>query len=134
MAEWATVDDVIKRYEGVITTERRDWVDTLIPDAEAVLRDELPSLPARINDGRTSTETVTRVVCNLVIGVLRNPGGYTSQSAGEFSYSYAGNPTAAGGMALSGADRRALVGRPRANTVPAHDPQVRRPHVPDTTP
>ncbi len=128
MGEWARVNDVAARYEGVLDETRRDWVEVLIADAENVLRDELPGLPARLSDGRTSTETVIRVVAGMVLSVLRNPSGYTQQTAGEFSYSYAGNPNTAGGvLRLSAQDRRALIGRPGASTLPASDPALTRP-------
>lgn len=127
MGEWASVEDVTARYEGVITADRREWVSTLIDDAESVLREEIPSLQARLTDERTNPATVVRVVCNMVLSVLRNPSGFTAQTAGEFSYSYAGNPGAGGVLRLDAADRRALVGRPQAGTLPDGDPALIRP-------
>ena len=135
MAEFATVDDVAARYEGVIPAERHEWLGTRLADAEQMVRDEVPSLDARLADGRLAPETVTRVVCDMVLALLRNPSGYTSQTAGEFSYSYAGTPGGAGGiLRLSAADRRLLGGRSRAYTIPATDEAIRRPHRPPVNP
>lgn len=122
-ARYVTVDDVAARYDGQLPTG--EWVATLVADAEQLVRDEVPGLDARVDDGRVSVDTLRRVVAGMVLDVVRNPGGWTSQTAGEFSVSYAGNPTTAGGrLRLSGADRRALVGRPKATTLPANDPAL----------
>ncbi len=131
MGLYADVADVANRYEGEIPASRRDWIATLVEDAEQVLYTEIPSLDERVGDGRLSAGTVRRVVCSMVLAVVRNPSGYSSQTAGEFSYSFQGaggtgaNP--GGRLVLSAADRRALLGSRRATTVPMHDPALSRP-------
>lgn len=131
MGLYAEVADVAARFEGEIPASRRDWIATLLEDAEQVLYAEIPSLDSRVADGRTSAAMVRRVLCSMVLAVIRNPSGYSSQTAGEFSYSFQGaggtgaNP--GGRLALSAADRRALLGSRRAMTVPMHDPAVRHP-------
>lgn len=128
MALYAAVSDVADRYEGELSASAQRWIATLLEDAESVLYSEIPSLDARVADGRTSADTVRRVECSMVLPVLRNPSGYASQSAGEFSYSFQGsgpgfNP--GGRLVLSAADRRALLGSKRATTVPMADPALR---------
>ncbi len=130
MAIYADVSDVANRYEGEIPESRRNWIATLLEDAESVLYSEVPGLDARVADGRTSVDTVRRVECSMVLPVLRNPSGYASQTAGEFSYSFQGsgpgfNP--GGRLVLSAADRRALLGAKRATTVPMADNALARP-------
>lgn len=121
---YVTVDDVAARYDGQLPGG--DWVATLITDAEQVLRDEIAAFDLRVTDGRISVETVKRVVAGMVLDVVRNPHGYTAQTAGEFSVSYAGGQAPTGGrLRLSGPDRRALVGRARASTLPDNDPALR---------
>lgn len=129
-AQWVTVQDVADRYDGQLPNGQ--WVTTLVSDAEQVLRDEIPSLSARVDDGRVSLDTLKRVVAGMVLDVVRNPSGYTSQTAGEFSYSYGGGQTPTGGrLRLSGPDRRALVGRPKATTLPDQDAALPLLHRPD---
>lgn len=119
-ARYVTVEDVAARYDGQLPTG--EWVATLVADAEQVIRDEVPGLDARVEDGRVNVDTLKRVVSGMVLDVVRNPSGFTSQTAGEFSYSYGGGKTPTGGrLRLSGDDRRALVGRPKATTLPAND-------------
>lgn len=123
---YATVDDVVARYEGVISDGQRDWVGHRLVDAEAVVHSAIPDLDARVESGRISTDMVRYVLCSMVLDVLRNPAGYKSQTAGEFSYSIEGGG-AGSRMQLSAADRRALLGRARANTLPAADTAL--PHL-----
>lgn len=129
MALYAEVDDVAARYENELPAARRDWVATLLDDAEAVLYAEIPGLDARVESGRVSEATVRRVECSMVLSVLRNPSGYSSQTAGEFSYSFQGGGAAGvgGRLVLSAADRRALLGGKRATTVPLADSALRHP-------
>lgn len=131
MGRYADVQDVADRYEGEIPASRHDWVATLVDDAEQVLDSEIPTLDARVADGRVTVAAVRRVVCTMVLAVVRNPSGYLSQTAGEFSYSFqasggrSGNP--GGRLVVSAADRRALLGSPRAGTLPMADPALSRP-------
>lgn len=121
MALYAEVDDVAARYENELPASRRDWVATLLDDAEAVVYAEIPGLDARVESGRVSEATVRRVECSMVLSVLRNPSGFSSQTAGEFSYSFQGGGSPGGRLVLSAADRRALLGGKRATTVPMAD-------------
>lgn len=127
MALYAEVDDVAARYENELPTARREWVATLLDDAETVLYAEIPGLDARVESGRVSEATVRRVECSMVLSVLRNPSGFSSQTAGEFSYSFQGGGSPGGRLVLSAADRRALLGGKRATTVPMADSALRHP-------
>lgn len=130
MALYAEVDDVAARYENELATSRREWVATLLDDAESVIYSEIPGLDARVESGRVSEATVRRVECSMVLSVLRNPSGYSSQTAGEFSYSFQGGGSPGGRLVLSAADRRALLGGKRATTVPMADSALRHPFRP----
>lgn len=132
-ARYATVEDVAARYEGVLTESQQHWVETLLGDAEQIMRESAPSMDARIASGVLDTATVVRIACTLVLSVVRNPSGFVSQTAGEFSYQYPSGTTGAGlRMRLSQADRRALTGiTGRVNTIPAGDPALPRLTRPD---
>lgn len=127
MALYAQVDDVAARYENELLAARREWVETLLDDAETVIYAEIPGLDARVESGRVSEATVRRVECSMVLSVLRNPSGYSSQTAGEFSYSFQGGGAPGGRLVLSAADRRALLGGKRATTIPMADSALARP-------
>jgi hypothetical protein len=44
MGRFADLDDVTSRFEGIIPSDREDWVETRITDVEAVLTGLVPSL------------------------------------------------------------------------------------------
>jgi hypothetical protein len=42
MGRFADLDDVTSRFEGIIPSDREDWVETRITDVEAVLTGLVP--------------------------------------------------------------------------------------------
>lgn len=102
----ASVDELSARtgqsYDG------RDWVraEAALSDASALVRGE-----AGLDWYDPDTEAITApgvaraIVLRLAAQVMRNPLGYTSETAGEFTYHL---PAGQAGMVLTAADRRVL--------------------------
>lgn len=120
---WASVDDVRRRWMGSSWDFTDEQVRALLDDAEDAVRATVPSVDADIAANVLPAERVTRVVCRVVLRVLRNPDGKrsTNVTTGPFSQNetYAGdNP---GEVYLTDEDRRDLEGsrarRRRAFTV-----------------
>lgn len=119
----ASVDDVRRRWMGSAWEFTDDQVKALLEDAEDAVRSVVPTVDADMSSGVLPEARVTRVVCRVVLRVLRNPDGKrsTNVTTGPFSQNetYAGdNP---GEVYLTDEDRRDLEGsrvrRRRAFTV-----------------
>lgn len=119
----ASVDDVRRRWMGSAWEFTDDQVKALLDDAEDAVRSVVPTVDADMSLGVLPEARVTRVVCRVVLRVLRNPDGKrsTNVTTGPFSQNetYAGdNP---GEVYLTDEDRRDLEGsrvrRRRAFTV-----------------
>lgn len=61
-------------------------IEALIAKAEKRLLARVPSIPARIEAGTLDIMLVQGVVEDVVIRLIRNPQGFSSEQAGEFSY------------------------------------------------
>jgi hypothetical protein len=122
----ADVSDVRARYEAPVSTADEPRVAQLLADAELRLRAEVPDLDERIANGKPSEDLVVLALCDMVIRLLRNPGGYSSQTVGSLSYSV----TAAGpGRVEVTAAERVLLGiRRGGTTIPLADANLRRPY------
>jgi hypothetical protein len=83
---YVTFEDVQARYEQDIPAEQVEYVDALIGEAETLLTARVPGLADRITAGSIDVEVVGVVVKRAVLRVLRNPDGYTSEQAGDYSY------------------------------------------------
>lgn len=119
----ASVEDVRRRWMGSAWEFTDEQVQALLDDAEDAARAAVPTVDADVIAGALPAERVTRVVCRVVLRVLRNPDGKrsTNVTTGPFSQNetYAGdNP---GEVYLTDEDRRDLEGsrvrRRRAFTV-----------------
>lgn len=86
MGEFATTEDVELAWNQPVTGGAVDYVEYLIGKAERLVRDKVPQLDARILAGKLATETVGDVVVDMVVRLLRNPEGLSSESAGDYSY------------------------------------------------
>lgn len=73
-------------YGMDIPDEFEQEVVALVVKAERRLLRRARSIPDRIKDGRLDVEDVADVVADMVLRVVKNPGGYSSEQAGEFSY------------------------------------------------
>jgi hypothetical protein len=87
VSEFATVQDVTKRYEG---TAPADVVQVQLDDAELLLRQpgKVPDLADRITAGDLDPELVRLVLVWAVCRYLRNPEGYKAESDGDRSVSH----------------------------------------------
>lgn len=88
MSTYVTLVQVRNRYEQDIPTGQAAYVESVIDEAETVLLARVPTLPALITAGATSVAIVRTVIIRAVLRVLRNPNGYRSEQAGDYSYQF----------------------------------------------
>jgi hypothetical protein len=74
------------RYEGDLAEFRAQYITTKLADAVALIQQHYPEVEARLGDGRLLTQNYNRVVCDVVLRVIRNPGGFTNEGDGGYSY------------------------------------------------
>ncbi len=113
---YANVADVEARLGRPLTDAERDLAAVLLEDAETLIRAKIPDLDERIADGRLRREVVVMIEANAVVRVLRNPGGYRSETAGDYSYTL-DTRAAAGYLTIPDSDWRLLGVRPGAFTI-----------------
>lgn len=83
---YASVEDVAARLGRPLSDQEHDLAAVLLADVESLIRARIPDLDDRITDGRIRRELVVMIEANAVVRVLRNPGGYRSETAGDYSY------------------------------------------------
>lgn len=83
----ATVGDVGEQF-GTMTVAQQSLAGTLVRAASKLVRSRFPRIDAQIAAGLLDPEVVALVVTNMVLRVLRNPGGLRSETIGPFSKSY----------------------------------------------
>lgn len=113
---YASVADVAARLGRPLTDDERDLAAVLLDDAENLIRARIPDLDKRIADGRIRRELVVMIEANAVVRVLRNPGGYRSETAGDYSYTI-DTRAAAGYLDIPDTDWRLIGVRPGAFTI-----------------
>lgn len=69
-----------------IPDHARADVEALAARAERRLHQRVPSLTRRLHEGTTDEDTVADVVTDMVLRVIRNPEGLTTETAEGFSY------------------------------------------------
>lgn len=87
--KFATLADVMLRYEGDFPTDRQDWLAARLADVEAELMGQVPSLrkpldvitadSATINDP-SRLDRIKTLVCNKTLDLFRNPEGVSQLS------------------------------------------------------
>jgi len=100
---------VIRAEPGLLDSFDQAYVETKIEDAVALIVDECPTVPARLLSGALSPSNYRRVVYDVVMRVIRNPAGLTSEAEGGYSYNTSA-AVASGDFWLSPRDRRTLLG------------------------
>lgn len=91
-----TFDIVAHGYKPAVPDSDTDFVTDAIAEAEMLLEVRLGDLEAWIAAAGDSSQQakrrrrLTRVVTRMVRRVMRNPDGFTSESAGDYSYARAG--------------------------------------------
>lgn len=71
-----------------------------LDDVEALIRARIPDLDAQITAGTISEALVVLVECDAVLRLLRNPGGYRSETIGEYSYQLDTRGSATGALMI----------------------------------
>ncbi len=86
-APYALKEDVAVLYRPLSGPEEA-MVTALIEHASAMLRARFPSLDQKITDGDIDPSQAKVAVVNMVLRVIRNPGGLKSETVGPFSRSW----------------------------------------------
>ena len=132
MATYATVDDLRDRFEGDIPDSLEEKLTVRIEDAELIVaRPMRGDIAAWIAAGKTTAAEVKMVLCNMVLRVLRNPTGTTTQSAGPFTATL-DKAVASGKLFLTRDDRKALGLRRGRVSVEMEDDALASPLRPPT--
>jgi hypothetical protein len=95
----ATVGEVGNQY-GSMTPAQEGLASWLVRAASKMIRFRYPQVDAQIASGLLDGDVVALVVANMVLRVLRNPGGLRAETTGPFSRSY-DTSVAAGLLGLS---------------------------------
>lgn len=91
-----TFEVVTKGYKPPVPSSDQEFVEDAIDEAELLLSNRLGDLQEWIDAAPTPALAVmrkkrlTRAVTRSVRRVMRNPDGFTSESAGDYSYARAG--------------------------------------------
>lgn len=126
---YANPAHVEARIGRPLSDAERDLAVVLLEDAENLIRARVPNLDARITDGHTRRELVVMIEANAVVRVLRNPGGFRSETAGDYSYTI-DTRAAAGYLDIPDTDWRLLGITAGAFTIrPAYPPPRRTHHA-----
>ncbi len=83
----AVLGDVVAQY-GTMTAAQQTLTNTLLRAVTRMIRARIPTVDAMISDGRLDPELVALAATNMVLRVLRNPGGLRSETVGPFSRTY----------------------------------------------
>lgn len=111
MAYDITTQDVKDRYEGDLTTRfSEQYLQTKLDDAIALIDGECPTVAERYASGALSANNFKRVVADVVLRVVRNPGGYASEGEAGVSYTLRAS-VASGDLYLTKKDVALLTGR-----------------------
>ncbi|RJO74168.1 hypothetical protein D5S18_18620 [Nocardia panacis] len=105
MGQFAGLDDVTARFEGVIPASRQAWVTTRIADAEARLVEMLPSLATETSPVRLAQ--AKQVICDAVLRLYRNPAGARNEAAQDYSVGRS-DPAASGELVFTDAEIASL--------------------------
>jgi len=103
---FAAVGDVAAQY-GSMTAAEESLAGWLLRAASNMVRARQPTIDQQISDGLVSSDLAALAVTNMVLRVLRNPGGLRSETVGPFSRSY--DTTAAAGLLVITDDELALL-------------------------
>jgi hypothetical protein len=121
MQPWESIDWLVelnRRAEpDLLTGVDPAWLEGLALDAVAKVLDTVPSVKTRLSAGRLSVRSFTRIVCDMVLRVVRNPEGLRSESDGTYQYTSAAT-VASGDLWIPEKDLVLLRG-PVARLVPA---------------
>jgi hypothetical protein len=81
----ATTADIEARWRP-LTEAEATTAATLLGDAWWILVGRLPNLEANMTAGTVATENVIRVLCAMVLRVLKNPEGKLEEQVDDYRY------------------------------------------------
>ncbi|MFG1872148.1 hypothetical protein [Micromonospora arborensis] len=91
----ATIDEVIEMFRP-LTEAEQGLTKALLRRASHMIRSNVPRFAQRVAAGEIDGESVGHAVINMVLRVLRNPGGLKAETTGPFARTY--DTTAAVGL------------------------------------
>lgn len=103
---FAAIGDVAAQY-GSMTPAEESLAGWLLRAASNMIRARQPNIDQQISAGLVSGDMAALAVTNMVLRVLRNPGGLRSETVGPFSRSY--DTTTAAGLLVLTNDELALL-------------------------
>jgi hypothetical protein len=86
-APLAAIGDVAGQY-GTLTPAQESLTGWLLRAASQMVRARFPNIDAQLAAGTLDRDVVALAVTNMVLRVLRNPGGLRSETVGPFSRSW----------------------------------------------
>lgn len=101
----AAVGDIAEQQ--TLTTAQEQLAAVLIRAASQMIRSRRPDIDAQVTAGTVSADMVALAVTNMVLRVLRNPGGLRAETVGPFSRTF--DTTYAAGLLIFSPDEEKLV-------------------------
>ena len=83
---YATPTDVQARLGRTLDTSETQVVQARLNDAELIIRSRITDLDQKIIDGVILEAAVVMVEAEMVLRLVRNPDGYTSETDGNYTY------------------------------------------------
>jgi hypothetical protein len=87
MVPLASVGDVAAQF-GALTTAQEQLTAWLVRAASAMVRYRFPLVDTHISAGLLDPDVVALTIANMILRVLRNPGGLRSETIGPFSRAF----------------------------------------------
>lgn len=103
---FAAVGDVRAQY-GSMSTAEESLAAWLLRAASNMIRARRPTIDQQIAAGQVTQDMAALAVTNMVLRVLRNPGGLRSETVGPFSRAY--DTTVAAGLLVFTDDEESLL-------------------------
>lgn len=105
-APLATIGDVTDQF-GVLSVAQEGLAGGLLRAASKMIRARFPAVDTLITAGRLDPDLVALAATNMVLRVLRNPGGLRSETIGPFSRAF--DTTHAAGLLVLSSDEMPLL-------------------------
>lgn len=83
-------NEIKDRYPGPLDVPDI-FLEKLIKDALTELREYIPNLDVLVESQAISQDSIDKIVSKAVIGAIRNPDGYKSESDGDVSFTRYGD-------------------------------------------
>jgi len=102
-----TVADVAARLPRPLSDAEQSFTQSLLDDAWSLAVDSVVDLESRYLSGLVRQDSVVRVLCAMVLRVLRNPEGKKQESIDDYSWTR-DNAVSSGLLYLSDDERSQL--------------------------